>query len=144
MRVSRSVGLLLLVGGVALTSATLVTAARAVEEDNKTKAAVQEFKPVLAIHEMMEGQGKLFAEIREGILDKQWKEAARAAWLLAEIANVNRYQHDAADYKRHAKEMSGYCVELARLLKKEDEAGAKTAVRKVSQKCSACHEKYKD
>ena len=141
MRPFRTVVLILLLGGIALTSATLATAG---EEGVKTKPAAQAFKPVQPIHEMMEGQGKLFGEIREGILDKEWKAASRSAWLLAEISNVNRYQHDDAEYKGYAKAMSAQAVELAKLLKKEDEAGSKAAARKISQSCSACHEKYKD
>lgn len=102
------------------------------------------FKPVQSIQDMMAGQGKLFTEIREGILDKQWKEAGKAAWILAEIGNVNQYQNDKPDYKGFAKQMSLRCAELAGALQREDEQAARRIVRQVGQACSTCHDKYKE
>lgn len=110
-------------------------------EDPKP-AAPRAYKPVQPIHEMMEGQKKLFSEIKDGLLDKQWNKASQSAWILAEVANANSYQNDAADYRDWAVKMSQDCVTLAQNLKKKDEAGAKEMVTKVGQTCQACHDKY--
>lgn len=110
-------------------------------EDPKP-AAARAYKPVQPIHEMMEGQKKLFGEIKDGLLDKQWNKASQSAWILAEVANANSYQHDAADYQAWAAKMAQDCVTLAQNLKKKDEAGAKELITKVGQTCQACHDKY--
>jgi len=106
-------------------------------------APAGKFMPVTSVHHMMEGQGKLFGEVKEGILDSNWKAAEKSAWLLAEVANVNQYQHDAADYKAWAKKMSKQCVELAGALKKKDAAKSRDMVSKIGNTCSECHNKYK-
>jgi len=92
---------------------------------------------------MMEGQAKLWGEIKDGILDSNWKAAEKSAWLLAEVSNVNQYQHEAADYKGWAKQMSDQCVELAGVLKKKDAAKSRDLVSKIGNTCSECHNKYK-
>ncbi len=104
---------------------------------------VTSFVPVTSVHHLMEGQGKLFGEIKDGILDSKWKSAERSAWLLAEISNVNQYQHDAADYKNWAKMMASQCVELANALKKNDAAKSRDLISKVGNTCGECHNKYK-
>jgi len=101
------------------------------------------FKPVISVHYMMEGQGKLWGEIKDGILDSNWKAAEKSAWILAELSNVNQYQHDAADYKGWAKKMSLQTVELAEALKKKDAAKSRDMVSKIGNTCSECHNKYK-
>ncbi len=106
-------------------------------------APAGKFVPVTDVHHMMEGQGKLWGEIKDGILDSNWKAAENSAWLLAEVANVNQYQHEAADYKAWAKQMSDQCVELAGTLKKKDAAKSRDLVSKIGNTCSECHNKYK-
>ncbi len=101
------------------------------------------FKPVQSVHDMMEGQKKLYEEIKDGVLDKQWDDAARSAWILAEIANVNRFQNEAAEYKGFARQMSEDCSKLAQALKKREADVAKELVQKVGQTCSACHNKFR-
>jgi len=109
----------------------------------KAPQKIGAFKPVQPIHDMMEGQKMLFTQIKEGIVDGQWKESSKAAWILAEIANVNQYQKDDPQYKRYAKQMSKDCVSLAKLLKKKDAAAAREGFRKVGRNCSMCHKKFR-
>ena len=103
---------------------------------------VTTFKPITSVHHLMEGQGKLFGEIKDGILDSKWKAAEKSAWLLAEISNVNQFQNDAADYKAWAKKLAGDAVELANALKKNDAAKSREWVSKIGNTCSECHNKY--
>ncbi|MFQ5429999.1 MAG: hypothetical protein ACE5E1_06780 [Phycisphaerae bacterium] len=135
-------GLLLIVGGLCGTVALLANA-----QPKPTVTATARprpaFKPVIDLEDMMEGQKKLFTDIKEGLLDKQWEEAEAAAWILAEIANVNQYQHQEKDYKRFAHRMSGQCVELAKRLKKRESGKAVEALENVRQTCTACHDQFR-
>lgn len=144
MRANRSTAALLTVAGLVMLSAALMARAQS-GPDAKVKAAGQAppFKPVMNVHDMMEGQNKLFGEITDAITDKKFRDAAKAAWLLAEIANVNQYQHDEAAYRAFAKKMSEDCVTLARALKKQDEKASIEARRLVGQSCQSCHDQYK-
>jgi hypothetical protein len=127
----------------AILSASLLAWAQAGPDKKTETPPLPAFKPVLSVHDMMEGQNKLFGEITDGITDKKYRDAAKAAWLLAEIANVNQYQHDDDAYRTFAKKMSEDCVKLARALKKGDEKAAVEARRMVSQTCQACHDQFK-
>jgi hypothetical protein len=98
---------------------------------------------VQPLENMMEGQNKLFKEIKDALLDKSWDDASKLAWILAEIANVNQYQKDDPRYRQHAQRMSGQCVMLARALARKDEAAAKDLVSKVGATCGACHDQFK-
>lgn len=131
---------LLLVLGLVMGAAALFAQAQP-----KTEGAVaaEAFKPVQTVENMMQGQKKLYDDIKAGILDQKWPEASKSAWILAEIANVNQYQNEHADYKKHAHDMSIECASLAQLLKKRDEAGSKEQMRKIGQICSECHKQFK-
>ncbi len=145
MRMIRLVGCLFMVLGIASACAWWAGQARAEAPSAQSKESSKAgFKPVQSIHNMMEGQKKLRSEIQAGILDKKWRNASRAAWILAEIANVNQYQHSDAEYKGFAKKMSDQCVQLAKVLRKRDEKGARTQFKQLGQTCSSCHDKYKD
>lgn len=142
MRLSRIVYCSCLVAGVAVMSIALIANAQPKPSAAQVSAKAK-FKPVQSIHDMMEGQKKLWTEIREGILDKQWDEASKSAWILAEIANVNQYQHESKEYKGYARKMSSNCAKLAKLLKKREEKSAKMMVTQIGETCSACHDQFK-
>ena len=144
MRKVRFAVCLLLVSIVAYASAGLPAGAQPKPTVEKKKTLIPPFEPVQPIHDMMEGQKKLYTEIKEGILDEQWDEAVKSAWILAEIANVNRYQHKSSEYKGLAKRMSKQCADLAKLLKKHDASSARQALGKVGQTCGACHDKFRE
>lgn len=145
MRKVRVVGGLFVMIGMAGLSAWWVANAWAEAPPSRDKAGSSAgFKPVQPIHTMMEGQKKLRSEIQAGILDKKWKDASKAAWILAEIANVNQFQHADAEYKGYAKKMSDQCVQLAKLLRKRNEQAARDQFKKIGQTCSACHDKYRE
>jgi len=113
-------------------------------KDDKTKpAAARPFKPVTNVEQLMEGQEKLFTEIKDGVLDGAWDECATSAWLLAELANVNHYQTDKPDYQRFADNMAAECQALAKVLKKRNADDAKAQITKVANCCKACHDVHK-
>lgn len=104
---------------------------------------IKPVKPIEPLPEMMAGQRKLYTEIKDGILDKTWEEAATSAWILAEIANANQYQNDDKDYRKFAGRLSKEAATLAKQLKKQDERGAKETVARIGRTCKACHEQFK-
>ncbi len=123
--------------GLSITSICLIAQAQPAGEVTKAKAAepAPAFKPVISVEVMMENQGRLFKEVKEGILDKDWKNSGKSAWLLAELGNVNQYQHDDAAYKKFAKQMSDASKTMAEAIDKRDEAAAKSALTSVGETC---------
>lgn len=126
---------------VVLTTAGLMAFAQSTQSDTGSK--IKPFKPIEPLPEMMAGQRKLYTEIKDGILDKTWEEAATSAWILAEIANANQYQNDDKDYRKFAGRLSKEAATLAKQLKKQDERGAKETVARIGRTCKACHEQFK-
>ncbi len=108
----------------------------------KTSEGPPGFKPVQPLGRMMEGQKLLYAQIKDGITDEAWEEAATAAWILAEIANANRYQKDHPDYRRFAGTMSQQCVDLANALHHRDAKLSKDRTIAVGRTCGACHDQF--
>jgi len=124
----------------ALPFALAVVAVTAEPPDDKKPGA---FKPAQTTHTLMEGQNKLWKEIREGILDEKFGDAALSTWILAELANVNQYQHDHPDYVKYAGAMSKECTNLARALEKKEANQARALVGKVGNICGACHNQFR-
>lgn len=141
MNRSYTKALALSIAGIGLASIGLLAVAE--PKDDAKQPVAPAFKPVTSVHDMMEGQDKLFREIKDALLDKKWSDAAKSAWVLAEIGNVNQYQNDDPQYKTFAREMSDACVTLAQALKKRDEAASKDAVKAVGARCGACHDQFK-
>ncbi len=108
----------------------------------KNTQAAKPYKPVQPIEHMMEGQKKLFGDIKLALHEKDWDEASTSAWILAEIANSNHYQRDDANYQKFADQLSSQCVELAGLAEKREEAAARERVNTIGQTCNACHDQY--
>ncbi|MBK8268917.1 MAG: cytochrome c [Planctomycetes bacterium] len=122
---------------------TILTIGLMANAEPKSDAKRPDFKPVMDVHQQMECQGGLFKQVKEGLLDKKWRPAADAAWMLTELGNINQYQHEDAQYIKFAKAMSDDCATLAKALKKKDEAAAKEALKLVGQRCGDCHDQFK-
>lgn len=112
------------------------------QQKTPAKPDLQRFKPVLPLDALMNGQKKLFTDAQDAMLDKAWDEAETAAWLLAEIANVNRYQKDDPEYGKLAKRVSTEAVALAKRFKKQEAQAAKDSLTRISRTCQACHDKF--
>jgi hypothetical protein len=128
--------LVVLLAGAAVCVAGLVMAQPA------GKPVARAFKPVQPLEKMMEGQKKLYGEIKEGILDESFGPAAESAWILAEMANVNHYQKEDSAYQSFADRMSADCVSLAKALEKKDASAAKDLVTRIGKTCGACHDQF--
>lgn len=108
----------------------------------KSSGSAKAFKPVMNTEHLMHGQKKLMDDIKSAIGEKDWKAGQTAAWVLAELANVNHYQKDDAAYRGFADKMSKQCVDLAAMLSTKDEKGAKDAVNAIGKTCGACHDQF--
>jgi hypothetical protein len=122
--------------------AALIVLSYSARAQDKPAAAASTFKPVLKIDVMMNGQKKLFGEIKAAIVDEKMKEGESFAWLLAEIANVNHYQNDSSAYREFADQMSRQCVQLAELMGKGDAKLAKEQFSQIGRTCGACHDQF--
>ena len=123
-------------------SAALIVLSYNARAQDKPPAATSTFKPVQKIVVMMNGQKKLFGEIKAAIVDEKLKEGETFAWLLAEIANVNHYQNDNTAYQSLADQMSQQCVLLAELMGKGDAKLAKEQFSQIGRTCGACHDQF--
>jgi len=100
------------------------------------------FKPVQDVERVMESQDAMVREVKDAIVDKEWESGETAAWILAELANVNHYHHNDPKYKELADKMSTQCVDLAKLLKKRKGDEAKAQMTALNQTCTACHDQF--
>ncbi len=100
------------------------------------------FKPVQDVERVMESQDAMVREIKDAIVDKEWESGETAAWILAELANVNHYHNNDPKYKELADKMSTQCVELAKLIKKRKGDEAKAQMTALNQTCTACHDQF--
>ena len=106
------------------------------------------FKPVSSVSSLMHGQGVFFKTIRQELNQPAGKkrnhEIVEAAEILAELANVNRYNNPKQDYRDWAKQLSDQSLELAGEAKKSDASDEKmkSVVKKMGATCGACHDAY--
>jgi len=134
--------------GVVVAGGLLAAGANLSADDPKVGPApapmnAKPFKPVQDVERVMESQDALFKEIKDAMLEKAWSDAETAAWILAEMANVNQYHSKEAKYQELADKMATQCVDLAKLLRKRKGDEAKEQVTQLSQTCKACHDQYK-
>lgn len=107
------------------------------------KITFKAFKPVQDIEHQMAGQGKLYGDLKDAIIDESWGDAETMAWLLAELANVNHFQSTDSRYQKFADSMSTDCVALAKVVKKRDKKEARDALTSLGNRCKACHDVFK-
>lgn len=111
-------------------------------------AAIAAFKPVASVHALMHGQGMFFKIIRKELKqpsgEKRNHEIVEAAEILAELANVNRYNNPKQDYRDWAKQLSDQSLELAGEANKSDPSDEKmkSLAKKMGATCGACHDIY--
>ena len=113
-------------------------------ESAREAALREEFKPVADRHLLMEWQERIFSGMNRAILQKKDGEVVAHAWMLAELANVNRFHSKKDDYRRWAKEMLDTAVKLAESGKAKQFDEAKKLARKMNAVCASCHEVYRD
>lgn len=121
-----------------------------VGSSESSSAADRGFKPAASIEALMHGQDMAFQNLGRLLEDKQARNRANAlfldAELLAELANVNIYHKDKADYRAFATIVRDTALDLAREARKRnqaDEARMKSLYDKLNETCLACHDVYK-
>ncbi len=113
-------------------------------EAARAATLLEDFKPVADQHMLMEWQERVFSGMNRAILQKKDSEVVAHAWMLAELANVNRFHSKKDDYRRWAKDMLDTAVKLAEAGKAKQFDEAKKLARKMNATCSSCHEVYRD
>ncbi len=129
----------LAVAGGSLSFAGILTLA---DPPKDPKVKFKAFKPVQDVEHLMAGQGKLYGDIKDAIIDESWADAETMAWLLAELANVNHFQSTDPRYQKIADSMSTGCVALAKAVRKRDKKMSKDALTTVGNRCKACHDTF--
>ena len=112
----------------------------------KVRAA---FKPVASVHALMEGQGNAFNALSLLLKDPEAPQRLprlrSSAELLAELANVNTFNSDEADYVRFAEELRGTAMELSKeaaKAAKADDTKMRGLYDKLKITCTNCHDQY--
>ena len=111
--------------------------------DKSPLAAAVPFKPVLEVEQLMEDQELTLKGLKTAVIDNKWPDAKKYAWLLAELANVNRQHAPDAKYAEYAGEMVTKSMELAGKMKDKDAKAAAAGLADLAQVCSACHKAYR-
>lgn len=133
---------LLIASGAALALGSVVLLAQA-----QSRPALKAFTPVAPLDSLMQGQQAYFHEIYD-LLDHpkargRSARLARAAELMAELANVSAYHEDRQDFRDFAIDVRDRALELAKEAKKRsraDEARMRAVFEKINDNCTACHD----
>lgn len=133
---------------VCLTGGCIWFLAIAAPADSAQVDPSEPFKPVSSIESLMHGQGVFFKDIRKELKQpaskKRNKEIFEAAEVLAELANVNRFNRNKDDYRSWAIQVRDFSLELASAAKKGDATDEQlnAIVQKMGDTCGACHDVY--
>ncbi len=114
--------------------------------DGNQSAAVGPFKPVAEIESIMHGKNIFFKEITEQLEkpagEKRNQEMFESAQVLAELANVNRFNKEKDDYRNWATQLRDTALEFAASAKKAEQDKLKNLYQKMKGTCQACHDAY--
>ncbi len=111
-------------------------------------ASGDQFKPVASVESLMHGQLTFFKEIGKALKNTsdpdRGEEIEEAAEVLAELANVNRFNKDKEDYRAWATQLRDTALQLAHEADKKsaDEKRMKTLFDNLKNTCAACHDAY--
>ncbi|MBL8878606.1 MAG: cytochrome c [Phycisphaerales bacterium] len=130
-------------GLVAITIATRWSSAIFGQESAINPTPSGGFKPTTPRTSLMHWHDRAFDELLEGISRKDG-ESAEAAWLLAELANVNSFHSEKPNYRNWADQLRDGAIEIADTIrKKRDFDRAKALCNKLKDTCKRCHDAYK-
>ena len=111
-------------------------------------SVVGAYKPVAPLHGLMYGQQVMFKGIRKAIGDKTTRDRGEViehlSQALAELANVNTYHNEKADYRAWAGQLRDTALELAEVAEEKviDEAKMAKLVGQIKGTCGDCHDAY--
>jgi hypothetical protein len=114
----------------------------------KPKVDSSGFKPVASVHGIMNGQMVVFNEMMNTVRNAKAKERAERmeglAEALAELANVNQYNSDQADFQKWARELRDQSLQVAQEARNEtiNDEIVKQLAETIKSTCAACHDKY--
>ncbi len=107
------------------------------------------FKPAASLHALMHGQESHLLALKELLDNAKAKDRisnlATHAELLAELANVNIYHNEKADYRAWARDLRETSLEFAKEAKargEKSEANMKAGFERIKTLCTACHDAY--
>jgi|GEM_PF-3635898 len=100
-------------------------------------------KPIAPQATVMYWHDRAFGQMNLGLARKDQKKAARNAWLLAELANINSRHNDSPRFKAFAAQLRKHAVEVANAVEQENVAMARASSKKISQTCKACHHQFR-
>ncbi|RMF86178.1 MAG: hypothetical protein D6744_00200 [Planctomycetota bacterium] len=98
-----------------------------------------------APHEaVMYWHDRAFGELNLAIAQKKAEKAEMDAWLLVELATLNKRHNDEEKYQRLAGELQAYAADAVAAIRSKDFDAAKKAAREINARCKACHDAYED
>lgn len=112
-------------------------------QDKPKPARKRPFKPLMNVEQIMESQKWLSAKLKDAVNNAQWEDGEWAAFVLAEMGNVNIHHATDDKYAKMAGDMSKKAVGLAAAMKKQDEPAAKKAFSDLIASCKSCHDVYR-
>ena len=124
----------------------LVARADSAQSANATEA----FKPVASVDALMQGQLTFFKEIKKAMANKAMEdrgdEIEKAAEVLAELSNVNRFNNEKEDHRAWATELRDTALKLAHEAEEKDadEAKMTNLFKQIKATCGACHDEYQE
>ena len=117
--------------------------------DSEPSSQSDSFKPAASIDALMYGQSQHFKTVGQLVKNKSAKDRAdrlaMEAEVLAELANVNTFHKDKADYRGWAETLRDTSLELAaeaRKKKDADQSRLESLRKKLKKTCIACHDMY--
>ena len=124
--------------------AVLPEAAGAQSPQAASTESAEDYKPVAPHEIIMHWHKKVFGDLNLSIARQKKEEAVERAWLLAELANINRMHGKKDDYREFAAKLRDTAVKLAAAAEKEDFAQARTLGKQIGATCKACHNVYRE
>lgn len=132
-----------------LTAGCVWCLALATDADGSFTTMIEDgFKPVASVESLMHGQGKFWKEITEWLQkpasEHRSAELVESAEVLAELANVNRFNKDKEDYRAWATKLRDTAMAFAAEAKKKevDETALRTLRATMKNACADCHDMY--
>lgn len=117
----------------------------------ETTRSEDTFKPVAPVESLMHGQMVFFKEINEQIRkpasSERNHEIGESAEILAELANVNRFNSTKEDYRGWATSLRDAAMDLAKETEKgdaADQANMMKLLQSMKSTCGACHDVYRE
>lgn len=125
-----------------LAAGVVVLLCTGLSQDSTPPAKPGTFSPAAPQEQLMKWHERAAKELKSNIDDKKEEKAAAAAYLLAELANVNYFHRDDPKYHEFATQLKTLALDAAKALEKKDLAAADELNKKIGKTCEACHDAF--